>query len=56
MQGICVPPVGTEEGIYIDIDYSGLGLVVGETTEFRFYSSKSRKNEKTGSVVDNIEN
>ncbi len=56
MQGLCVLPVGAEEGTSLDIDYSGLGLIVGETTDFHFYSSKFKKNGKTGSVIDNIEN
>lgn len=55
IQGLCVLPIGTEEGTSFDIDYSGLGLIVGENTEFRFYSSKTAKEDAFGKTIENVE-
>ena len=54
IQGLCVLPIGTEEGSSLDIDYTGLGLLVGEKTEFKFYSSVSRKDDMPGNLVDDV--
>ncbi|MCF7791905.1 MAG: Hsp70 family protein [Victivallales bacterium] len=54
VQGICVLPIGTEEGASLDIDYSGIGLVVGEKTEFKCYSSVLRKDDKAGEIIEDI--
>ncbi len=56
IQGLCVLPIGTEEGTSFDIDHSGLGLIVGENTEFRFYSSKTAKEDNFGKTIENVEN
>ncbi|OGV17694.1 MAG: hypothetical protein A2X47_02775 [Lentisphaerae bacterium GWF2_38_69] len=53
-QGLCVLPIGTEEGSAFDLDYSGLGLIVGENSEFRFYSSKIAREDKFGKIIDDI--
>ncbi len=55
IQALCVLPFGTEEGTGLNIDFTGLGLLVGETTEFRFFSSTSRKEDSQGSLVDDAE-
>lgn len=55
IQGLCVLPIGTEEGSSYKLDYSGLGLIVGENTEFRFYSAKTAKEDTFGKVIENIE-
>jgi len=54
VQGVCVLPIGTEEGSSLDINYEGLGLIVGESTEFKFFSSNGRKSDKPGFVIENI--
>jgi len=54
LQGLCVLPLGTEEGTGRDIDFTGLGLLVGEKTEFRFFSSTCRKEDLYGNLVDDI--
>jgi len=54
IQGLCVLPMGTEEGTGIDIDYKGLGLLVGETTEFRFFSSTTKHDDIHGSIIDDV--
>ena len=57
MQALCVAPFGMEEGSGADISYSGLGLLVGETTEFLFFASTSRKDDQPGQVInDAMEN
>ena len=56
IQGLCVLPLGTEEGTGADIDYEGLGLLVGETTEFRFFSSTTRNEDIHGDIVDDAGN
>jgi molecular chaperone DnaK (HSP70) len=54
VQGLCVLPIGAEEGSILDIDYSGLGLLVGEKTEFKFYSSVSRRDDSVGNLIDDV--
>ncbi len=56
IQGLCVLPLGTEEGTGTDIEYEGLGLLVGETTEFRFFSSTVRNEDIHGDIVDDAGN
>jgi len=53
VQALCVVPFGMEEGTGQDIECEGLGLLVGETTEFRFLSSTSRRKDKAGDAVEN---
>jgi hypothetical protein len=55
LQALCVAPFGMEEGSGADIAFSGLGLLVGETTEFRFFASTSRKGDLPGQLVDNAD-
>lgn len=52
VQALCVAPFGMEEGTGADIAYSGLGLLVGETTEFSFFASTVRKGDQLGEVID----
>ncbi len=55
VQALCVLPLGTEEGTGVGIPYTGLGLVVGETTQFRFFSSTSRTQDTPGDLVQDAE-
>ncbi len=52
VQALCVVPFGMEEGTGEDIAYSGLGLLLGETTEFRFLSSTARRKDRPGEILD----
>jgi hypothetical protein len=52
VQGVCVVPFGMEEGTGMDIPVEGLGLVVGETTEFRFFAATSRQDDACGDRVE----
>ena len=54
-QGLCVVPLGMEEGTGMDIDYDGLGLIVGENAEFRFYSSTERGQDAFGDMLADVE-
>lgn len=54
VQGLCTVQLGMEEGSSSDIPYTGLGLIVGEKTEFRFFASTSRKTDMPGNIIENI--
>lgn len=53
VQALCAVPFGMEEGTSADIPYDGLGLIVGETTEFRFFGSTIRRDDTPGRLLDN---
>lgn len=52
VEALCVVPFGMEEGSSVDVPAEGLGLVVGEQTEFRFFSSTVRTDDAAGSVLE----
>ncbi len=52
VKAMCVVPFGLEEGSAIDLPGEELGLVVGETAEFRFFASSARADDKPGAFVD----
>jgi molecular chaperone DnaK (HSP70) len=52
VKGMCVVPFGMEEGSSVGLPGEELGLVVGETAEFRFFASTDRPNDKPGALVD----
>ncbi|MFT5127092.1 MAG: hypothetical protein ACI8W8_000693 [Rhodothermales bacterium] len=54
LEGLCVIPFGMEEGTEIDIPFGGLGLLVGESSEFRFFASAGRQEDAAGTVVAEI--
>jgi molecular chaperone DnaK (HSP70) len=54
LQGLCVLPFGTEEGSSLDINFHGLGLIVGDKTEFRFFASTSKNEDELGCVVEEV--
>lgn len=54
LETLCVLPFGTEEGTELDVPHSELGLIVGETTEFRFFSSNVRKADRAGDCPTNL--
>jgi hypothetical protein len=51
MEALCVVPFGMEEGTEAAVPYDGLGLAVGETTEFRFFVSALRKDDPVGTLL-----
>jgi molecular chaperone DnaK (HSP70) len=51
VKALCVAPTGMEEGSSVELPDDELGLVVGETVEFRFFASSSRK-DAAGALID----
>jgi molecular chaperone DnaK (HSP70) len=52
VKALCVAPFGMEEGTQADIPPQEFGLVVGEPTRFRFFSSSTRRDDKVGVLLD----
>jgi len=52
LNALCVVPIGLEEGSSITVPGNEIGLVVGQTAHFRFFSSSIRKGDKAGDVLD----
>ena len=48
VEALCVVNFGLEEGSSADVPAEGLGLVVGEPTEFRVFSSTVRPEDQVG--------
>ncbi|MGH7972561.1 MAG: Hsp70 family protein, partial [Limisphaerales bacterium] len=54
VKGLCVAPFGMEEGTQADIPPQEFGLVVGESTRFRFFASSVRREDKAGDMFDDV--
>ncbi len=52
VKALCVAPFGMEEGTQADIPPQEFGLVVGEPTRFRFFSSSVRRDDTVGLMID----
>jgi hypothetical protein len=53
LRALCVVPFGMEEGTETDVpSTTEIGLVVGEPSTFRFFSSGVRKEDKPGTVLE----
>lgn len=52
LKALCVVPFGMEEGTEADIPGQEFGMVVGESVEFRFLSSTTRKNDSLGTLIE----
>ena len=48
LRALCVVPHGMEEGSEVEVESGEIGLLVGETTHFRFFSSTVRKEDAAG--------
>ncbi|MGA9521485.1 MAG: Hsp70 family protein [Myxococcaceae bacterium] len=55
VKALCVAPFGMEEGTHADVPPQEFGLVVGEPTQFRFFSSSVRREDKVGDFIDDVE-
>ena len=55
IRGLCIVPFGMEEGTEYDIPFSGLGLIVGQATSFRFFAGNNRKEDQIADILDDIE-
>ncbi len=56
MEALCVVAFAMEEGTDEHIPFTGLGLVVGETTEFQFFASTIRKDDRIGDILPDAGN
>ena len=55
LNALCVVPFGMEEGTESDVESNEFGLVLGETTQFRFFSSTVRKQDQPGELLTSWE-
>jgi len=54
LKALCVAPAGMEEGTSMDVPSDEIGLIVGETAHFRFFSSTVRKDDQPGTILDSL--
>ncbi|MCP3098717.1 Hsp70 family protein [Myxococcus sp. K15C18031901] len=54
VKALCVAPFGMEEGTQADVPPQEFGLVTGEPTSFRFFSSSLRRDDAVGVMVDDV--
>ncbi len=52
LKALAVVPFGMEEGTSAAIPGREFGLVVGESAEFRFFTSTARKNDQVGDLIE----
>lgn len=55
VKALCVAPFGMEEGTQADVPPQEFGLVVGEHTRFRFFSSSTRREDAVGTWLEDAE-
>jgi len=51
LKALCVAPQGLEEGSTVELPDDELGLIVGETSTFRFFAAP-RKEDPAGALID----
>jgi hypothetical protein len=54
VKALCVAPFGMEEGTQADVPPQEFGLVTGEPTHFRFFASSVRRDDKVGTMIDDV--
>jgi hypothetical protein len=54
LKALAVVPFGMEEGSEVTIPGREFGLVVGQTAEFRFFTSAARKDDRPGDLVEDF--
>ena len=52
VKALCVAPQGLEEGSTVELPDDELGLIVGETSNFRFFAAATRKDDGAGTLID----
>ncbi|MGE5186933.1 MAG: Hsp70 family protein, partial [Acidobacteriota bacterium] len=52
VKALCVAPQGLEEGSTVELPDDELGVVVGETSQFRFFAAATRKEDAAGALID----
>lgn len=53
LRALCVVPFGMEEGTDATVPSEEIGVTVGESSHFRFFSSTVRKHDQPGAVLKN---
>jgi hypothetical protein len=54
IKALCVAPFGMEEGAQADVPPQEFGLVVGEQTRFRFFASSLRRDDRVGTMIEDV--
>lgn len=52
IQALCLAPFGMEEGTEVVLPDDEFGLVIGEPVRFRFFASKTRRDDTVGTRLD----
>ncbi len=52
IQALCIAPFGMEEGTEVELPEDEFGLVIGEPVRFRFFASKTRREDQVGTRLD----
>ena len=52
IQALCIAPFGMEEGTEIELPNDEFGVIVGEPVRFRFFGSKTRREDSVGTRLD----
>ncbi len=52
VKALCVAPQGLEEGSTVELPDDELGLIVGETSNFRFFAAATRKDDPAGALIE----
>ncbi len=52
VKALCVAPQGLEEGSTVALPDDELGVIVGETSNFRFFAAATRKDDTAGTLID----
>lgn len=48
IEALCIAPMGLEEGSQIELPNEEFGLIIGEPVKFRFFGSKTRRDDSAG--------
>ncbi|MDX1950825.1 MAG: Hsp70 family protein, partial [Verrucomicrobiota bacterium] len=52
VKALCLAPFGMEEGTAAEIPPQEFGLIVGESADFRFFASSTRRGDKAGDLLE----
>jgi molecular chaperone DnaK (HSP70) len=52
VKALCVAPRGMEEGQSVELPDDELGVIVGETSQFRFFAATTREDDRAGALID----
>ncbi len=52
IEALCIAPFGMEEGTELSLPNDEFGLVIGEPVRFRFFASKTRRDDIIGARLD----